>query len=80
MFVASGTLFARFFGRPHHGSIRASLTFTMIAGTSVGPFITAWMAQHIDYSGALWAFAIISLPVALACLALRVPTPPPPTT
>ncbi len=76
MFVSSGTFFARFFGRPHHGSIRASLTFTMVAGTSVGPFLTAWMATHIGYTGALWVFAALSLPVACAGLAVRVPQRP----
>jgi MFS family permease len=76
MFVGGSTLFARFFGRPHHGAIRASLTFFMVSGTSAGPFLTAAMAQGIGYQGALWAFAAACVPIAAAGLTLTRPQAP----
>lgn len=73
MFVGGSTLFARFFGRPHHGAIRASLTFFMVSGTSAGPFLTAAAAQWIDYVGALWLYAAASVPITAAGFMLRRP-------
>lgn len=76
MFVGGSTLFARFFGRPHHGAIRASLTFFMVSGTSAGPFLTAALAQGVGYVGALWVFAGASLPITVAGLLLTRPVAP----
>jgi OFA family oxalate/formate antiporter-like MFS transporter len=76
IFIACGTLFARYFGRPHHGAIRASLAFTMVIGTSVGPYLAALIAEYAGYEGTLWAFAAISVPVAIAGIGLRRPDPP----
>ncbi|MGB0716416.1 MAG: MFS transporter [Phycisphaerae bacterium] len=75
IFVSGSTLFARFFGRPHHGSIRASVSFSMVVGTSMGPYLTAVLARQWGYDGAMWIFAIGCLPVALAGLACQPPTP-----
>lgn len=73
IFISGGTLLARFFGRPHHGEIRASLAFIMVIGTAVGPFLAAWSAQHLTYAGTLWLFAAAAAPIALSGLALRPP-------
>jgi OFA family oxalate/formate antiporter-like MFS transporter len=76
VFICGSTFVARFFGRPHHGAIRAALTFFMVVGTSAGPFLTAALAQPLGYSGALWVFAAACVPIALAGLALRRPQAP----
>lgn len=75
-FVVGTTMLARYFGRRHHGSIRSSQSFAVVTGTSVGPFITAAAAQQVGYIGALWIFAGMCVPVALAGLALRAPVRP----
>ena len=76
MFVSGTTLFARFFGRPHHGAIRASVSFSMVVGTSLGPWLTAVTAERWDYDGSMWLFALTCIPVAVAGLACRPPRPP----
>ncbi|MCA9309590.1 MAG: MFS transporter [Phycisphaerales bacterium] len=73
IFICGSTLFARFFGRPHHGAIRASLTFFMVTGTSLGPFLTSTIAARTGYGEALFWLGIACVPVALAGMALQPP-------
>lgn len=75
-FVVGTTMLARYFGRRHHGSIRSSQSFAVVTGTSVGPFITAAAAQQVGYIGALWIFACVCVPVAVAGLWLKTPQAP----
>ncbi len=75
IFIAGTTLFARFFGRPHHGAIRASLTFFMVAGTSLGPYLTDVLATDEGYGAALLVFGAATVPIAAAGYALRPPAP-----
>jgi len=82
IFVGGTTLLARFYGRPHHGAIRSALTFFMVTGTSIGPVLTAALANGIPsagvpglgYAGALWILAIACAPLAVAGATLRAPS------
>lgn len=66
MFVLASPIFARYFGRPHHGAIRGSLTTFMVVGTSVGPIATSWGR---DVGG---AFSLGYLVVGAVCVPLVV--------
>lgn len=76
IFVCGSTLFARFFGRPHHGAIRAVLTSFMVAGTAIGPWLTSAIAAATSYGNALRMLGYVCIPLALAGLALRAPQQP----
>ncbi len=41
LFLLASPIFARYYGRRHHGAIRGSLTTFMVVGTSAGPFVFA---------------------------------------
>jgi len=73
IFIAGGTLVARFFGRRHHGGIRAALAFAMVLGTAAGPYLTAHLAQSWGYLGALWILAATCIPVVIAGMTLAQP-------
>lgn len=74
LFVLASPLFARFFGRRHHGAIRGSLTTFMVAGTSAGPYVFAqWRAFSGDFEQAYLAAAAVA--VVLAVWALRLSRP-----
>jgi sugar phosphate permease len=65
---------ARYFGRAHHGAIRASVTRLGVIGTGLGPICTGLSANQTGaYSAALIGFAIICAPVALLSMTLRPP-------
>lgn len=66
---------ARFFGRAHHGVIRASISRITVIGTGIGPLATG-LSAHLTggYAAATIAFALACLPVAVAALRLRVPS------
>jgi MFS family permease len=77
LFLMASPIFARFYGRPHHGAIRGSLTTFMVVGTSAGPLV---FSVGRDLSGAFvepyyWA-AAVCVPLACAGLALRPPPVP----
>jgi len=76
--MGSGTpTIARYFGRAHHGAIRAAATILAVAGTGLGP---AALGLSLSASGSstlgLIVFAAVCAPPALAGLALRRPEPP----
>lgn len=73
--ISGGTLMARFFGRPHHGAIRSSVTFLVVIGTALGPFLASWSAQYMTYAGALMVFAALAMGLAVAGLRLNRPVP-----
>ncbi|TVQ31442.1 MAG: MFS transporter [Phycisphaeraceae bacterium] len=65
---------ARYFGRAHHGAIRASITRIAVIGTGLGPLFTGLsVAITGAYVAALMAFAILCLPLAVASMALAPP-------
>lgn len=76
MFIVGGTLLARFFGRPHQGAIRATQTFIVVTGTSIGPYLCAVLAGPFGYAGALWVFAAAGVPIVLWGLTLHPPRQP----
>jgi MFS family permease len=65
--VLGGTLWARYFGPEHLGKLRGGVITAMVAGSSVGPFITGVI---FDFSGSyqisLWLFGLLLLPAAVA--------------
>jgi hypothetical protein len=74
LFVMASPIFARFFGRRHHGAIRGSLTTFMVVGTSVGPFVFAgWRDLVGDFGGAYLIAGAVSLGLAGWALVLRRP-------
>ena len=73
IFVALSSLFAKFYGRSHHGVIRSSLTFFMVVGTSIGPFVVAWLRDEMGQRGALLVCAGMCVPLVVSGLRLRRP-------
>jgi OFA family oxalate/formate antiporter-like MFS transporter len=74
----SGPAIARFFGRPHHGSIRGFLTTLMVAGTALGPYL---LAKGADLSGdsfktPLLAFAAGAILIAAITTQAKKPASP----
>lgn len=77
LFLLASPIFARFYGRRHHGSIRGSLTTFMVVGTSAGPLV---FSVGRDTSGSFaepfyWA-AVVSMPLSCAGLLLHRPAHP----
>jgi len=67
--VLSGTLWARYFGRAHLGKIRGSVVTAMVAGSSVGPFITGIIYDQTgSYRLSLGIFIALLIPAAAAAL------------
>lgn len=65
---------ARYFGRAHHGAIRAAVTFLTVLGTGLGPVILgAGYDAYGNFDIGLWAFIAICTPLALAGVTLRRP-------
>ena len=69
---------ARYFGRTHHGAIRGTITLASVAATGVGPWLAGWAyeAAGEDFTPILIVFALSGMPLAIASLFLRPPTPP----
>ena len=69
---------ARYFGRTHHGAIRGTITLASVAATGVGPWLAGWAyeAAGEDFTPILIVFALSGVPLAIASLFLRPPTPP----
>lgn len=72
--VTSNTTLARYFGRRHHGAIRASATRLMVLGTSLGP-VTLGVSNDWfgGYSPGLILMIALCAPVALVALSMRPP-------
>jgi MFS family permease len=67
--VIHGTLWARFFGRAHLGKIRGSTVTAMVAGSSLGPFITGVIFDQTgSYRLSLGIFLALLIPAAAAAL------------
>ncbi|WP_425398353.1 MFS transporter [Aeoliella sp.] len=67
MMVAGNTLWPRFFGRRHLGSIRSSVWTAAVAACSIGPFIMAASLQYLgSYAPAFWLFVGLLTTAALA--------------
>ncbi len=63
LFVLASPIFARYYGRTHHGAIRGSVTTFMVIGTSAGPFVFSFWR---DFSGDFTQVFIASAVAALA--------------
>jgi len=74
MFVLASPILARYFGRPHHGAIRGSMTTFMVVGTSVGPFAMSWGR---DVLGTFyWPYlgvAVAAVPLSVLALVMSRP-------
>lgn len=67
--VLNGTLWARYFGRDHLGTIRGSTVTAMVAGSSVGPFITGVIYDQTgSYRLSLLIFMALLIPAAAGAL------------
>jgi len=67
--VLNGTLWARYFGRSHLGKIRGSTVTAMVAGSSLGPFITGVIFDQTgSYRLSLGIFIALLIPAAAAAL------------
>jgi len=65
---------ARYFGRAHHGAIRAAATVLGVAGTGLGPVALGLSLDLTgDFSAGLLAFVAVCAPLALFGTALRRP-------
>jgi len=69
---------ARYFGRTHHGAIRGTMSSAGVFATGLGPWITG---QAYELSGSsfvpiLLVYAALGVPLMIASLFLRPPTPP----
>ena len=75
MSVTGNTLWPRYFGRRHLGSIRSSVWTAMVVGCSVGPFI---MGSTFDLLGSyvLSIVLFVSLSAIVALAAIRYGAPP----
>jgi len=73
--AASGSAaVARFYGRAHHGAIRATIARIGVFGTGLGPLVTGGSVYLTGgYSVALVALAVICIPVVVASIRLAPP-------
>jgi len=73
--VGAGTpTIARYFGRAHHGAIRAAATLLAVIGTGLGPvMLGVSLDVFASFEPGLLGFAAMCAPPALAGLALRRP-------
>lgn len=75
LFLLASPIFARFYGRTHHGAIRGSLTTFMVIGTSAGPFVFAfWRDFSGNFNQVYLASGIAA--IILAVWASRLQPPP----
>ena len=79
LFLLASPIFARFYGRTHHGAIRGSLTTFMVIGTSAGPFVFSfWRDLSGNFNQVYAASGIVA--IALAIWAMRLSPPQLPST
>lgn len=73
--MGSGTpTIARYFGRAHHGAIRAAATILAVAGTGLGPVALGLSLDGLgSFTPGLIVFAAACAPPAIAGLALKRP-------
>lgn len=72
--AAGSASVARYFGRSHHGAIRASLARIGVIGAGLGPLGTGLSASlTADYAAALLGFAALCLPLFAASCGLAPP-------
>jgi len=73
--AASGSAaVARYYGRRHHGAIRASMARIGVIGAGLGPLITGLSVQFTDgYAVGLFGMALLCVPVAIAAPRLTAP-------
>lgn len=77
IFVLASPIFARYFGRKHHGAIRGTLTRSMILGTAIGPAALSYFAEQLDgYMWPMLACAVLTVPLTIASLSMRRPDQP----
>ncbi len=77
LFILASPIFARFFGRTHHGAIRGSLTTFMVIGTSVGPFVfAAWRELSGNFNQVYAASGIVAVILAIWATRLQPPSRP----
>lgn len=77
LFLLASPIFARYYGRTHHGAIRGSLTTFMVIGTSAGPFVFAAARSFTGNFAAIYsAAAVIAIVLAIWATRLQQPQPP----
>lgn len=77
LFILASPIFARFYGRTHHGAIRGSLTTFMVIGTSAGPFIfAAWRELSGNFNQVYAASGVIAAILAIWATQLHQPQAP----
>lgn len=74
LFLLASPIFARYYGRTHHGAIRGSLTTFMVIGTSAGPFVFAVARSFTGNFGAIYSVAAV-IAIVLAIWATRLEQP-----
>lgn len=77
LFLLASPIFARYYGRTHHGAIRGSLTTFMVIGTSAGPFVFA-AARDItsNFAPIYLTSGIVAILFAILATRLHQPKPP----
>jgi len=77
IFVLASPIFARYFGRKHHGAIRGTLTRSMILGTAVGPILISIGAKVFGgYQYPLLLCTVLTVPLTIVAVAMRQPANP----
>ncbi len=76
LIAASSTMWVRYYGRKHLGSIRGSVWCATVAGSGCGPFILGIFADNYgSFTPGLWLFTAGLAPLApLAALATAPPS------
>jgi MFS family permease len=77
IFVLATPIFARYFGRRHHGAIRGTLTRSMIVGTALGPIALSAGAELAGgYRIPLLICAALTIPLTIAGWSMQQPPYP----
>lgn len=77
LFLLASPIFARFYGRTHHGAIRGSLTTCMVIGTSAGPLaFSFWRDLSGNFNQVFTASAFIAVILAIWAMRLQPPSLP----
>jgi MFS family permease len=67
--IVGSTVWVRYFGRKHLGTIRGSIFTFTIAGTSLGPFVMGVTFDSFgSYRASLLLFLLLLIPIAVAAL------------
>jgi len=77
LFLLASPIFARFYGRTHHGAIRGSLTTFMVIGTSAGPFVFSfWRDLSGNFNQVFAVSGVVAVLLAIWAIRLQQPTLP----